>query len=264
MNILIARCAPVVLCAALAACGDMDPSSSIPTDRMYARFVAETRADGTSEVRADFFEHEDWFVYEGIYLDGGDTLEASTHEARLLFTGGGNHFVGELVTGIVADTRFQFDLQRPNHVDAPGSWGTLPEPMDLVMPEPEQEYSIADDELTLLWTYGGTIDDMWVTVEADCLEPNAADDWYLDESFTVDIPGDPGAFAMDLSDRFLHADQCRRYAATVTLYRARAGTLDPAYKPKEEECEDSSTGDCAEKGSVSIRQVRSVPVTLIP
>lgn len=259
----------LLLACLLSGCGDTDPSSSIPTDGIYARFVAETRADGTSEVRADFFEEEKTvgpfvYYYEGVYLDGGDTLEVSTHENRLLFTGGGDHFAGELVTGIAADTQFQFDLQRPEYVDAPDSWGTLPEPMDLVVPEPNQEYSIANDDLALVWTTGGTLDDMWVRVEADCLEPNRPEDWYLDESFSVDIPSDPGAYTEDLSDHFIHADECQRYAATVTLYRARAGTLDPAYKPKDEACEDNDSEDCEQKGYVSIRQVRSVPIALRP
>lgn len=253
---------PILLAALLAACGDPDPSSTLPTDRFYGRFVAETREDGVSRVTATFLENEDWFLYEGVYLDGGDTLIFRAREDTVQLPGGANTFVAELLSGIVEDTRFEFDLQRPVHADAPNSYGTLPAPMDIVVPEPGRAYSIANDELALAWTWPGTIDDMWLRVEADCTQPDGEEFWYLDEDFTADIPGDPGAYAIRLSDHFVGASECQRYAATVTLYRARAGTLDPAYAPKEEECEEHDS--CRYLGYVSVRQVRSVPIVLTP
>lgn len=261
-NTIALKVALALSLSLLAACGDQDPSSTIPTDRFYGRFIAETREDGISRITATFLENEDWFLYEGVYLDGGDTLIFRAREESVQLPGGANTFVAELLSGIDENTRFEFDLQRPVHADAPNSYGTLPAPMDILVPEPGQEYSIENDELAVAWTYPGTIDDMWLRVAADCQQPDGEDYWYLDEGFTVEIPGDPGAFAVDLSDRFFHEGECQRYAATVTLYRARAGTLDPAYAPIEEQCEDDDS--CRYLGYVSIRQVRSVPITLTP
>lgn len=260
----ITRFAPILIALLLAACGDPDPSSSIPTDRFYARFNVETRADGTSEVRADFFERDTFFDYEGVYLDGGDTLEVRTVEHGLLFKGGGNHFVGELASGIAENTRFEFDLQRPVHADAPGSFGTLPAPLDLVLPEAGQEYSVGNDELTVAWQWPGTMDDMVLRVEADCVEPNAAGDGWLDESFSADIPGDPGFFTVRLADRIVLHDECERYETVLKLYRSRRGHVDRAYKPNEAECEGRSDEACRHLEYVSVSQVRSVAIVLRP
>ena len=262
-NINAARAALGWLVVVLAGCGDPDPSTDIPTERIYARFIAETGADGASQVRADFFEEEGFFLYEAVYLAGGDTLAVRTEESHLLFTGGGTHFEGELPSGVLENTRFEFDLERPQLQDAPNSWGTLPAPMDLWLPEAGTEYSIENDQLTVAWNYGGTIDDMWLEVDARCIAPDEPDDWWRDESFTLDIPGDPGLYTFRLSDA-IYVDQCERYAATLTLYRARAGVLDDAYKPDEQACGDNHNGHCSQDGYVSIRQVRSVPVTLSP
>lgn len=246
----------------LAACGDQDPSSTIPTNQFYARFVAETREDGMSRLTATFLQDEDWFLYEGVYLDGGDTLIFRTRDNSVELPGGANFFEAELLSGILENTRFEFDLQRPVHADAPDSYGTLPAPMDVLIPEPGQEYSVENDPLAVAWTDPGTLDDMWLRVEADCRQPDGDDYWYLDEDFTSDIPGDPGAYAVKLSDYLFLESECERYEATVTLYRARAGTLDQAYAPIEDQCKENNS--CRYLGYVSIRQVRSVPIVLTP
>lgn len=253
----------LVLGAALtAACSETNPSSSLPTDRFYGRFVAETREDGTSRVTASFLEDEGLFHYRGVYLDGGDTLVFRASEDRVELPGGASDYVAELFSGIVEDTQFQFDLQRPAHVDAPDSRGTLPAPMDLYSPQPGAEYSIADDIVIVSWSNPGTLDEMWIKVEADCLEPNDAEDAWLDETFTVGITGDPGIALIDLEDELMHEDGCGRYAATLTLVRAREGELDRAYAPNEEQCEQDDS--CRYLGYVSVRQVRAVTVTLTP
>lgn len=248
--------------ALLTACGGMDPSSSLPTDRFYGRFIAETREDGTSRVTASFLEDEGLFYYRGVYLDGGDTLVFRASEDRVELPGGASDYVAELFSGIVEDTRFNFDLQRPDHLDAPNSWGTLPAPMDLYSPQAGAEYSIANDTVVVSWNNPGTLDAMWIEIEADCLEPNDAEDAWLDESFTVGITGDPGIAMIDLEDELVHEDGCGRYAATLTLVRAREGELDWAYAPNENQCEQDDS--CRYLGYVSVRQVRAVTVTLTP
>jgi hypothetical protein len=260
----LATCAALLM---LAACGTPDPSTNIPTEKIYAAFTAEVDADGTSKVVADFYEYRtSWipFYSEDVYLAGGDTLDVRTEQANLLFTGGGSHFEGEMLTGILENTQFRFDLQRhrADFVDAPDSIGTLPAPMDVWLPAEGTEYTIDQDDVTLAWNYGGTLDDMWITVDARCLAPDEpGDDDFRDESFRVDIPGDPGLYTFGLSEETFDSD-CTRYAATLTLVRARSGELDIAYKPDESKCGDSSSGDCAEDGFVSVRQVRAVDVIL--
>lgn len=253
----------LILGAALtAACSETNPSSSLPTDRFYGRFIAETREDGTSRVTASFLEDEGLFHYRGVYLDGGDTLVFRASEDRVELPGGASDYVAELFSGIVEDTRFEFDLQRPDHVDAPNSWGTLPAPMDLYSPQPGAEYSIANDTVVVNWSNPGTLDAMWIEVEADCLDPNRPEDDWLDETFTEDITGDPGIWTVDLGGGLTNEDGCGRYAATLTLVRAREGELDRAYAPNENQCEQDDS--CRYLGYVSVRQVRAVTVTLTP
>lgn len=246
---------PLLPALLLAACGDMDPSSTIPTERIYARFVADTRADGTTRVTADFLEDEGLFYYEGVYLDGGDTLAFRTADDQVSLPGGASSYVAELLSGIVEGTRFEFDLQRPAHADAPNSHGTLPAPMDIFLPEEGATYALDNAEVPLAWRWGGTTDDMHVRVDARCTSP--ADAAHLDQRLTRDIPGDPGAYALDLSG---FPEECQRYEATVSLYRAREGTLDPAYAPNEDRCEENDS--CRYLGYVVIRQVRSVAIVL--
>jgi hypothetical protein len=255
MNLVLRATVPL-LALLTAACGDMDASSTIPTDRIYARFVADTRADGTTRVTADFLEDEDLFYYEGVYLDGGDTLVFRSATDQVALPGGASSYVAELLSEVTENTRFEFDLQRPAHVDAPNSYGTLPAPMDIFLPESGAEYSLDGDELALAWRWGGTTDDMQVRLDARCVAPRDSD--HLDRTITRDIPGDPGAYALQLSDAF--PAECSRYEATLSLYRAREGTLDPAYAPNEDECEENDS--CRYLGYVVIRQVRSVPIVL--
>jgi hypothetical protein len=264
---------PIVAVAALllVACGDPDPSTDIPTERIYARFVAETGADGASQVFADFFEKDnDFFTdgewrYEAVYLAGGDTLDVRKEQRNLLFTGGGTHFEGTLPGDALEQTRFEFDLQRArgDFRDAPGSWGTQPAPMDLWLPEPGAEYSIENDDVVVAWGYGGTTDDMSVRVDARCIAPDVAGDGWRDETFTLGFIGDTGLEAFKLSDH-IDPNDCTRYATTLTLVRARAGHLDDAYKPDEDACGDSDSGDCSRRGFVSVRQVRPVEIVLTP
>ena len=256
MNPVLKESLPL-LAALVTACGDPDPSSTIPTDRIYARFVADTREDGQTRVTADFLEDDGLFFYEGVYLDGGDTLIFRSAQDQVSLPGGASSYVAELLGDIAENTRYEFDLQRPAHVDAPGSYGTLPAPMEIFLPEAGAEYSLGSGELALAWRWGGTTDDMHVRVDAHCTIPLNAD--HLDTSLTRDIPGDPGAYAIQWSDAF--PEECQRYEAIVTLYRAREGTLDPAYAPNEEQCEDGNS--CRDLGYVVIRQVRSVPIVLV-
>lgn len=258
---------PLLAAALLAACGDPDPSSSIPTERIYARYVAEARADGTSTITARYLEDEEplFLYYEGVYLDGGDTVTFRVKDQQVALPGGDHEFIADLVSGIVEDTVFEFDLQRPAFPDAPGSFGTLPAPMTLQWPEPGEEYSIAEDDITVFWSNAGTSDDMFLRVVADCTEPVDEDGWWLDEEFHTEVLGDPGLASIDLSDYpHFRTDECRRYDATLTLVRARSGTVDRALAPDENTCGGDDQPSCRHLEYVSVRQVRSVPVVLRP
>lgn len=259
------RILPLLAATLLAACGDPDPSSSFPTERIYARYVAEAREDGTSTMTATFLEDQQFLLYEGIYLDGGDAVVFRVKEEQVVLPGGTNVFVADLVSGVVEDTRFEFDLQRPSHKDAPGSFGTLPAPMSLQWPEAGSEYSIERDDVTVFWSNAGQLDAMWLRVTAQCADAADPQDlWMYEEDFTVSITGDPGLASIDLSDHIIRTEGCRRYDAVVTLVRAREGHVDTALAPDETTCGGDDQPPCRHLGYVSVRQVRPVAIVLRP
>lgn len=253
------------LVSLLAGCDAPTPSHTLPTDHFTGRFVAETRGDGVTRMSAYFLEREGPFglFQQGVYLDGGDTLIFRGATQSVSLPGNAPAFVAELVTGLTENTRFEFDLQRPTHISAPQTWGTLPAPMDLLLPEPGKEYSIERDDLIVAWTEPGTLDDMWIELAADCVQPDGDDHAYLDRDIVVGVPGDPGIYKVDLSNQFMR-EECERYESVVSLYRSRAGHVDPVYGPNEERCENDPNYSCEDYGWVSVRQVRSVSIVLRP
>lgn len=242
----------VLLAGALAACDQVSPSKSVPTHEIYPRFAVETGADGVSRINAQFAKHYDPFFTHAVSVSGGDELivTAAGQEAR--FAGPGSGFEATLQTGIATDTLVRFDFQRPKRADAPDSIGYLPAPMDLTTPAGGEHYTIGTDVLLLAWDEGGTLDDMWVEIDAICTQ--GAPDKFV----RIDIGGDPGLYAVRLEDHFGDDEYCTEYRATVTLARERDGAIDSAFAPNEQECGD----DCDHQESFRLRQVRSATVGL--
>lgn len=242
----------LLLAGALAACDQTSPSKSVPTHEIYPRFAVETDADGVSRINAQFARHYDPFSSHWVSVSGGDALivTAAGQEAR--FEGPGAAFETTLQTGIATDTLVRFDFQRPKRVDAPDSIGYLPAPMDLTMPAGGEQYTIGTDVLLLTWDESGTLDDMWVEIDAICTQ--GAPDGFV----RIDIAGDPGLYAVRLEDHFGDDGYCTEYRATVTLARERDGAIDSAFAPNEQECGD----DCDHQESLRLRQVRSATVGL--
>lgn len=250
-TIFLRGCA--LLAALLAACGDDSPSKSVPTHEIYPRFAVETDAAGESRVAAEFARYYGPIFTHTVSLSGGDELivRAAGQEAR--FNGPGNQFETLLPTGNAADTQFAFDFQRPRREDAPDSVGYLPAPMDLTAPAEGQQYQIATDVMLVTWDSGGTLDDMWLEIDARC-EP---DEPLRDEFVRIEIQGDPGLHALRLEEHF-DGEGCTHFNATVKLVRERDGAIDPAFAPNEEECGD----DCDHQERFTLRQVRTVAVRL--
>lgn len=240
----------LLLAGLLAACSDDSPSRSVPTHEIYPRFLVETDGAGASRVTAEFARHYEPFFVHTVSLSGGDELIVDAGGQQARFGGPGHAFETTLPTGNAADTVFNFDFQRPRHEDAPASVGYLPAPMGLTMPVAGQEYSIATDVVLVTWDSFGTLDDMWLEIAARCApaEPQR------DTALLIDIPADPGAYAIRLADYF-ESEGCA-LNATVTLVRERPGAIDPAFAPNEAECGD----DCDHQESFSLRQARSVAV----
>jgi hypothetical protein len=243
----------LLLAGVLAACSEVSPSKSVPTHEIYPRFDVETDGAGVGHITAQLAKHYDPFFLHAISLSGGDALivEAPGQQAR--FDGPDSHFETTLQTGTAEDTPVRFDFQRPVRADAPNSIGYLPAPMAITLPAEGQEYTIGTDVLLLTWDSGGTLDDMWLEIDARCVPAEPARDVFL----RFDIEADPGLYVVELGDDFDDA-ACTQYDATLKLARERDGAIDPAFAPDEEACGD----DCDHQESYRLRQARSVAVRL--
>lgn len=251
MSKTLLRCT-LLLAGALAACDQVSSSKSVPTHEIYPRFDVETDGAGASRITAQFAKHYDPFFSHSVSVSGGDELIVSAAGQEARFAGPGSAFETTLQTGTAAETLVRFDFQRPKRVDAPDSIGYLPAPMDLTMPAGGEHYTIGTDVLLLTWDESGTLDDMWLEIDATCTQ--GAPDRFV----RIDIAGDPGLYAVRLEDHFGDDEYCTEYRATVTLARERDGAIDSAFAPNEEECGD----DCDHQESFRLRQVRSVVVAL--
>lgn len=240
----------LLFATALTACSEVSPSKSVPTNEIYPRFAVETDGGGMSRITAEFARHYDPFFPHAVSLSGGDTLvvTAAGQEARF---DDGSFVETTLQTGTAAETPVRFDFQRPARVDAPDSIGYLPAPMELTMPAGGEAYAIGTDVLLVMWDTFGTLDDMWLEIDAVCTQGAP------DEFVRIDIAGDPGLYAVRLADHFSN-EYCTEYRATVKLARERDGAIDTAFAPNEEECGD----DCDHQESFRLRQARSVTVGL--
>lgn len=209
----------LALCIAVAALftGCKVPSQSEPTDQIHPQFTVETDADGLSRIDARFLARG-----KPVTLDVEDELHVWGGFADLRFDGPAGTFQGEAQSGNTANTRFHFWFWR-FYWDNAFSDGTLPAPMDLLTPQPGQEYAL-DDDIVVAWRYIGSDDTMSVRVVADCA---GSDDASLDESFTVPVPDDSGLFTFRAADHM--AASCERYAVVLTLVRTRNGEIDVAY-----------------------------------
>ena len=251
MSKTLLRCT-LLLTGFLVACDQVSSSKSVPTHEIYPRFDVETDAAGASRITAQFAKHYDPFTAHYVSISGGDALVVGAAGQAARFDGPGSFFETTLQTGTEAETLVRFDFQRPSRVDAPDSVGYLPAPMDITLPAEGEQYAIGSDVLLVTWEDGGTLDDMWLEIDAQCLED--APDAFV----RIDIPGDPGLYAVRLADHF-EEQNCQRYAATVKLARERDGAIDAAFAPNEEECDL----DCDHQESFRLRQARSVSIGLV-
>lgn len=238
----------------LVACSEVSPSKSVPTHEIYPRFDVETDGAGVGHVTVQLAKHFDPFFTHAIDLAGGDAIVIDVPGQQARFDDG-SHFEATLQTGSAEDTPVRFDFQRPVRRDAPNSIGYLPAPMAITLPVEGQEYAIATDVLLLMWDTGGTLDDMWMELDARCVPAEPARDVFL----RFDIEADPGLHAVRLADHFDEQAGCTHYQATLKLARERDGAIDPAFAPDEESCGE----DCDHQESFRLRQARSVAVTLV-
>ncbi|MDB4956976.1 MAG: hypothetical protein JWO36_4545 [Myxococcales bacterium] len=194
-------------------------SGDLLTSGIYADVSAITQGSGTTTVNATLFVGSPLNL-NFVELTGNDQLVA-THgsdrkvmvESQLL------NIVGHSADFPVDAEGEMFDIAFDRTVDqgAPRSTATLPAKFT-VAPPPSTSSRAA--MLTVGWSPSGSGDAMSFRAEGDCIE-----------SFVDSLAGDAGTLAIAANTLKKRqgtniADQC---TATLTVFRTRAGSLDPHY-----------------------------------
>ncbi len=203
------------------ACTSVD-SDEVFTSGLYARVSATADGSGETLVRTTLFlESPSTLNY--IELEGDDLLTAYgpdgsmqiMRESQFLgMTSYSSNF--ELEDG---NSEFIIGFSRTIDVSAPDSRVSLPLAFDVVSAE-GGTYSRANDDVVVDWSSAASGDDMDFSLSGTCIE-----------TVRGSIEGDPGTLTISGSDIIkqegdMVADSC---SATITLTRARAGTIDINY-----------------------------------
>lgn len=233
----------LIAAVCLATACEKHDSNDILTSGMSAHIVAEAGGDGTTTVSATLYLGNPASL-DFIELQGDDRLVALVdgQEATEMTE-------GELLNIVVYHTNFdtdledtEFEVQFIRTIDdgAPSSTCTLPNGFELTSPiAPNSEVSRAT-EIQVDWAPFDELDDMRYEIRGGCIE-----------DVTEVIQQDGGGIILPANTLVKRMgdnveDSC---AVTLTIYRHRAGELDPGY---------------GEGGWVECRQVRSLTFTSIP
>jgi hypothetical protein len=209
-GMLIAACA-----AATFGCSEEDvDSSAIRTDGIYASF--ELVADGNdTEVTADLRVGGDGGTV--IDLSGDDELVVTSGtESRTMSGRDGDYRV--TMSGSDDGQEFVIAFNRgPDDDGAPDTTATLPDGFAIGGISSGDEISRADS-VTVTWDPSGTGDDMFWSLDGDCLWE---EDGAMGDSGSMDLTASIYDVQMDEEDT-----TC---SATLTIERRRNGSLDSRY-----------------------------------
>ncbi len=207
---------PIALIALLAACGTTE-SSSLLTTGIAADMSAVTTGDGTTRVTAELFNGSpDQLIF--VDLQSGDELVATTGGQSMTLA------KTQLVTIIDYEATFAtgnegdeltIDFQRMVDDGAPTSTATLPAPFTI---DPLAASSSRAAELTITYSPSGTADPVGWQASGDCIV------------LVSGLPAsDSGSITIPAGTLTASAGSATSCVVTVSLTRARTGTLDPHF-----------------------------------
>lgn len=223
-SILPISFASMLLAAALLGCTDIS-STNLKTSGIHAYLRVTADGTGNTTASAELGVQDSNNPLTFVQLDVGDQVTATAGrqtktlvETNLLgVIGYDASFTGADAPG----TTYTIALERQSDTSAPGSTATLPEPFTLTSPTGSaSSYSRADDDIVVTYDGSGGNDPMSYAVSGPCINP-------VTQSFS-----DTGTFTVPKGTIVqTHADATPNDTCqlVVTVYRARAGTLDPAY-----------------------------------
>lgn len=227
--------------AALAGCAEDVDSDDVATDAIYANIWVEASGDGNSR------------AYTALRVGGSSSntfLELTDYDALMTFVNDTSKGMAESESALgttysatfpyeAEDTPFRVAFLRTPPPDgecagksAPNSTVTLPRPFSITAPAPSTSVSRGAG-FTFTWNNSGESDPLSYRVSGTCIQ-----------DYSESISSDSGSYTIPAgSIMVVGTDQTVSCAATLTLSRTRAGSLDPNY---------------GEGGVISARQYRTL------
>lgn len=231
--------AALALLLGASACESL-PSDEVKTESIWADFTATS--DGSTTHTTGVLRVGGATSNTFVDLEGGDTLTVTAGgETKEMLEGYiGDIFVYDADFDVAdEDEEFLFAFEREVETSAPESTVTLPAVFEITAPAADTVFSRSADGVTVSWDPSGQDDQVFVSVEGDCI-------W----TKNVAVDGDPGTYTIQpgVIDS-LDEENPAACDGRVVVERVRTGSLDPAY---------------GEGGTVRGLQQRSVSVRIDP
>jgi len=203
------------------ACTEPIKSDEVATSEMVADL--DVTCDGNASVATASFTYGSGLPVTYVQLGVSDTLTVTGGDLSKEM---GEVVVQDLITYVAsfdlidADTLFSFSLERDLDGGAPDSSVTLPPPFEITAPATGSTFSRGNDDLVVTWTGDADADDaLTLVADGDCVD--SYEELLDADTGTATIPA--GSL---VSTTGHEAETCD---VTVTIKRARLGTLDAGY-----------------------------------
>lgn len=214
--------ASAVLALSLFGCSSVS-SSNLKTAGLRADLGVTANGAGDTVVTAEF--RVDGAALTYVALQSGDRVTAAAsgqtqtlQESTLLGT---TAYAASFSGADAEGTTYRIALERDADTSAPNSTATLPAKFAITSPTGTSlSYSRANDDLVVTYDNAGTSDAMSCTVSGICINTTVLA--FTSDSGTLTIPKGSIVQAGTSSG----ATTCQ---VTLTVYRTRLGTLDPAF-----------------------------------
>jgi hypothetical protein len=212
----------IVLVSLLASC-TTTPSDTITTQGFYPTY--RVTSDGSITTLFASFQVSGSSSNTYIYLDSGDSIDATVGTSTVTFTQETGLFANKYYSGTVPGGQdgqvVTFRLHRSTEPSALHSTVVIPNGFSISSPATTAVLSRANDAVNIAWAPAGFSDTMELTLtcpqDAQC-------------NSVGPVVGDPGVFTIRAGELVSSTTSTTISGrATIIMDRKRAGTLDPAF-----------------------------------
>lgn len=211
----------LVFLAFIAACSSDPPPPPAMTRIATMQALITVTGDGSQTV-ADMTILTGDTLMDHYSLATGDSLLAAkgSDSAMLAATGMGMslHYTATFPGMDVEGTSYSISYTRTSDTSAPHSQAIMPAPLALSMPTDGASFSRSMNDIVVSYAPSGSVDPITWSIEGPCVRATGMQP----------VTGDSGNFTIGRGG-LRDAGPGGTCTATLTVYRTRPGTLDPAF-----------------------------------